>query len=224
MKQVTKKSDITFKSRHFAHKGASSHGFKLTESSQNLKTQVPQDVKSNAHGTLPFGKDFSDEKKLVMQQMASKEKQKEASLDNAQVMSRTNDNGNSEKAESSSAPANAEIDKVQGNPSSLVKSVVYSSAEIKPRNSTLQGASVNLSRTGSQTEERTNVAESDKSSVVEEDSRMKIKSGAPSHTSHLVAANYSFFPGSEEPEFEQPKNAKVRKVFNCKIIKSGYSF
>lgn len=215
MKQVTKKTDISLKSRHFAHKGSSSQGFKQTESSQDLKTQVSQDAKSSSvHGSLPLGKDFSDEKKLVMQQMASKEKQKD---DNAPVVSITADNESSENTEGSSAASNAEMSKASGssgNPPFPVKPAVYSSAEIKPRNSTLQGASVNLSRTGVQTEERTNVAQSDNSSIVEEDSKTKAKSGAAAaHTSHIVAANYSFFPGSEESEVDQPKNAKVNKLF-----------
>lgn len=212
VRQDSKKTDISIKSRHFPHKGSSSQSIKPTQSSQELKTQVShpsQDVKSNVHGSLPLGKDFSNEKKLVMQQMAAKEKQQDASLDNAPVISRTVENESLEKTESSSAASNAEMNRVSGNPPSSDKPAVYSSAEIKPRNSNLQGVNVSLSRTGCQTEERTNVAQNDRSSVAEEDSKTKTKSGA----SHFVAANYSFFPGNEESEFDQPKNTKVKRAF-----------
>ena len=213
MQHVAKKTDISLKSRHFAHKGSSgSQGVKPTESSQDLKTQLSQDAKSHPHGSLPIGKDFSDEKKLVIQQMVSKEKQKDASLvDNATVINRTVENDNSEKTENSSAASNAEMIKESGHTPSSVKPAVYSSADIKPRNSTFQGAIVNSSRTGCQTEERTNIGQSDKNSVAaDEDGKAKAKPTLSSHTSHLVAANYSFFPGNDESELEQPKNAKVK--------------
>ena len=214
MHHVSKKTDISLKSRHFVHKGSSgSQGVKPTESSQDLKTQLSQDAKSYPHaGSLPIGKDFSDEKKLVMQQMVSKEKQKDASLvDNATVINRTVENDNSEKTENSSAASNAEMIKESGHTPSSVKPAVYSSADIKPRNSTFQGAIVNSSRTGCQTEERTNIGQSDKNSVAaDEDVKVKAKPTLSSHTSNLVAANYSFFPGNDESELEQPKNAKVK--------------
>ena len=203
MKQVTKKTDISIKSRHFAHRGPSLQSIKPTDSSNELKTQAIQDTKPNLHGSLPFARDFSDEKKLVMQQMASKEKQKDASLDNATVANSTVENKIAEKTESSSAASNAEL------PPSSVKPAVYSCAEIKPRNSTLQGASVNPPRTGPQTEERTIVTQSEKSGVVEEDSKAKAKPTVSSHTSHLVTANYSFFPVNEESEVDYTKNVKV---------------
>ena len=173
------------------------------ESSQELKTQ---DVKPNVHGNLPLGKDFSAEKKLVMQQMASKERPKDSNLlDDSSDKSRTSENENSEKSEICSAASNVEMSKGSGNPTSSVKPTVYSYAEIKPRNSNLTGA-----RTTSQPEERTNLAQSDKSSVAEEDSRAKAKNSTASNTSHLVAANYSFFPGdNEESELEHSKNTKV---------------
>lgn len=208
LKQVTKKTEISLKSRHFAHKGASSQGIKPAESSQEFKTQ---DTKPSAHGSLPLGKEFSAEKKLVMQQMAAKEKPNDASLqDEASDRSRTTkENESTEKSESSSAASNAEVLKGSGNPPSSVKQAVYSSAEIKPRNSNLAGA--NASRTTSQPEERTNLTQSDKGSAVEEDSRAKAKTSLTSNTSHLVAANYSFFPAdNEETELDQPKNAKVK--------------
>ena len=215
LKHVSKKTEIPLKSRHFAHKGASSQGVKPAESSQDLKTQ---EIKPNAlHGSVQLGKDFSAEKKLVMQQMAVKEKPKDSSSlqDEASDKSRTTElNESSEKAaDSYSAASNAEVSKGSGNPPSSVKQCVYSSAEIKPRNSTLVAASIIASRTISQPEERTNLAPSDKNSVVEEDSKAKVKAtGAASNTSHLVAANYSFFPAdNEESELDQPKNAKVIK-------------
>lgn len=208
MKHVTRKNDSGGKSRHFTHKGSYSHGLKPSESSQSVKTQAPQDAKSNAHGSLPLGKDFSDEKKLVMQQMTSKEKHKDTIVDNVQVMNRTNEDEPLEMPEISSSVTNAEM---SDSSSSSVKSVVYSSADIKPRNFVSQGGgNSSLSRTGFQAEERTNrtnVTQSDTGS--EEDYKMKGKSAAASHTSHLVAANYSFFPGTEESEFEQQKNPKV---------------
>ena len=213
MQHVAKKTEISLKSRHFAHKGPSgSQGVKPTESSQDLKTQLSHDVKSHVHGSLPLGKDFSDEKKLVMQQMASKERQKDASLDNATVISRTVENDDSEKTENSSAASNEETSKESGHTPSSVKPAVYSSADIKPRNSTFQGAVVNSSRTACQTEERTNIGQSDKSGVAaDEDGKVKAKPTLSSHTSHLVAANYSFFPGNDESELEQPKNSKVKR-------------
>lgn len=208
LKQVSKKTEISLKSRHFAHKGASSQGFRPTESSQDLKTQ---DVKPNTHGSVPLSKEFSAEKKLVMQQMAAKEKPNDVSLqDEASDKSRTKENESSEKSESFSPASNAEMLKGSGNPPSTVKQAVYSSAEIKPRSSNLAGANIIASRTTSQPEERTNVAQSDKGSVVDEDSKAKTKPGLASHTSHLVAANYSLFPvDNEESELDQPKNAKV---------------
>lgn len=209
LKQVSKKTEISLKSRHFAHKGASSQGIRPAEGSQDLKTQ---DIRTNMHGSLPLGKEFSAEKKLVMQQMAAKEKPNDVSLlDEASDNSRTKENESSEKSESLSTASNAEMLKGSENPSSTVKQTVYSSTEIKPRNSNLAGANINASRTTSQPEERTNVAQSDKGSVVDEDNKAKPKPGLTSHTSHLVAANYSFFPGdNEESELEQPKN--VNKV------------
>lgn len=208
MKQVTKKTDNSIKSRHFAHRGPSLQSIKPTDSSNELKTQAIQDVKPNLQGSLPFARDFSDEKKLVMQQMASKEKQKDASLNNATVASSTIENKNAEKTESSSAASNAEMRKESSEPPPSVKPVVYSSAEIKPRNSTLQGATVNPSSTVSQTEERAILTQSEKSSVAEEDSKAKAKPTVTSHTSHLVTANYSFFPGNEESEVDNTKNVK----------------
>lgn len=210
LKPVSKKTEISLKSRHFAHKGASSQGIRPAESSQDLKTQ---DVKPNMHGSVPLGKEFSAEKKLVMQQMAAKEKPNEvSSQDVASDKSRTKENESSEKSESFSPASNAEMVKGSGNPSSTAKQAVYSSAEIKPRNSNLVAANINASRTTSQPEERTNVTQSDKGNVIDEDSKAKNKPGLASHTSHLVAANYSFFPvDNEESELEQPKNAKVNK-------------
>ena len=208
LKQVSKKTEISLKSRHFAHKGASSQGIRPAESSQDLKTQ---DGKANMHGGVPLGKEFSAEKKLVMQQMAAKEKPNDVSLpDEASDKSRIKENESSEKSEHLSTASNAEMLKGSENPSSTVKQAVYSSTEIKPRNSNLAGANINASRTNSQPEERTNVVQSDKSSVVDEDSKAKTKPGLASHTSHLVAANYSFFPvDNEESELELPKNVKV---------------
>lgn len=205
LKQVSKKTEISLKSRHFAHKGASSQGIRPAEGSQDLKTQ---DIRANMHGSVPLGKEFSAEKKLVMQQMAAKEKPNDVSLlDEASDNSRTKVNESSEKSESLSTASNAEMLKGSENPSSTVKQTVYSSTEIKPRNSNLAGANINASRTTSQPEERTNVAQSDKGSVVDEDNKAKPKPGLTSHTSHLVAANYSFFPAdNEESELEQPKN------------------
>ncbi|KAL9972041.1 hypothetical protein ACROYT_G018280 [Oculina patagonica] len=208
LKHVTKKTEIPLKSRHFAHKGASSQGIKPSESSQELKTQ---DIKPNTHGSLPLGKEFSAEKKLVMQQMAAKEKPNDASFqDEASDKNRTTkEHESSEQPESCSAASNAEMLKGSVNPPSSVKQAVYSSAEIKPRNSNLTGASVNASRIASQPEERTNLTQSDKASVVEEDSKARTKPSLTSNTSHLVAANYSFFPAdNEETELDQPKNAK----------------
>ena len=207
LKQVSKRTEISLKSRHFVHKGASSQGIRPAESSQDLKTQ---DVKTNMHGSAPLGKEFSAEKKLVMQQMAAKEKPNDVSLqDEASDKSRTKENESSENSESFSPASNAEMLKGSGNPP---KQAVYSSAEIKPRNSNLAGTNINASRTTSQPEERTNVAQSNKGSVVDEDSKAKTKPGLSSHTSHLVAANYSFFPvDSEESELEQPRNAKVNR-------------
>lgn len=208
MKHVTRKNDSGGQSRHFTHKGSYSNGLKPSESSQSVKTQAPQDTKSNAHGSLPLGKDFSDEKKLVMQQMTSKEKHKDTIVDNVQVMNRTNEHEPSEMPEISSSVTNVDM---SDSSSSSVKSVVYSSADIKPRNFVSQGGgNSSLSRTGFQAEERTNrtnVTQSDIGS--EEDYKMKGKSAAASHTSHLVAANYSFFPGTDESEFEQQKNPKA---------------
>lgn len=210
LKQATKKTEISLKSRHFAHKGASSQGIKHTESSQELKTH---DIKQSVPGSLLPGKDFSAEKKLVMQQMTAKEKPNDASLqDEASDENRTTkEHEISEKPDSFSAASNVEVLKGSGNPSS-VKQTVYSSAEIKPRNSNLAGASVNVSSTtSSQPEERTNLTQSDKSSVVEEDNRAKAKTSLTSKTSHLVAANYSFFPvDNEQTESDQPINAKVK--------------
>lgn len=209
MKHVTRKNDSGVKSRHFTHKGNYSLGRKPSESSQSVKTQAPQDAKSNAHGSLPLGKDFSDEKKLVMQQMTSKEKHKDTMMvDNVQVMNRTKEHEPSEMLEISSSVTNAEM---SDSSSSSVKSVVYSSADIKPRNFVSQGGgNCSLSRTGFQAEERTNRTNVTQSAIgSEEDYKMKGKSAAASHTSHLVAANYSFFPGTEESELEQQKNPKV---------------
>lgn len=208
MKQGTRKNHSGVKSRHFTHKGSYSHDLKPSDSSQNVKTPAPQDAKSNGRGSLPLGKDFSDEKKLVMQQMTSKEKRKDTIVDNVQVMNRTNEHEPSEMPEISSSVTNAEVSE---NSSSSIKSVVYSSTDIKPRNFVSQGGgNSSLSRTGFQAEERnnrSNVTQSDIGS--EEDYIVKGKSAAASHTSHLVAANYSFFPGTEESEFEQQKNPKV---------------
>lgn len=205
LKQVSKKTEISLKSRHFPHKGATSQGTGLAESSQDLKTQ---DVKPNMQGSAPLGKEFSAEKKLVMQQMTAKEKSNDVSLqEQASDKIRTKENESSEKSASFSPPLNAEI-KGSGN---LPKQAVYSSAEIKPRNSNLAGTNISSSRTTSQSEERTNVVQSDKGSVVDGDSKAKTTPGLASHTSHLVAANYSFFPvDNEESELEQPKNTKVK--------------
>lgn len=206
LKQVSKKTEISLKSRHFPHKGATSRGTGPAESSQDLKTQ---DVKPNMQGSAPLGKEFSAEKKLVMQQMTAKEKPNDVSLqEQASDKIRTKENESSEKSASFSPPLNAEILKGSGN---LPKQAVYSSAEIKPRNSNLAGTNISSSRTTSQSEERTNVVQSDKGSVVDGDSKAKTKPGLASHTSHLVAANYSFFPvDNEESELEQPKSTKVK--------------
>ena len=94
-----------------------------------------------------------------------------------------------------------------------MKQTVYSSVDIKPRNSNLTGARA----TSSQTEERTNLAQSDKTSVTEEEGRAKAKTSTGVNTSHLVAANYSFFPAdNEDSEVDHSKNTKVRSL--CRFL------
>lgn len=203
--QRSKKTDISLKSRHFSHKGSSLLGVKQTESLQNLKPQLPLDVRNNA----PLGKDFSDERKLVMQQMAANDEFNNGSGDSAANASKSVHDSNLEMSESSS---NAETGKDIGNPP-LSKPAVYSTAEIKPRTSSLQLANVPLSRTGSQSEEGINSAVNDKS-CAEEDSKTRAKPTVSSYgVSHHAPANYSFFPGHEEGEFEPPRNAKVNINF-----------
>ncbi|XP_044176321.1 cyclin-dependent kinase-like 5 isoform X1 [Acropora millepora] len=202
----SKKTDISLKSRHFSHKGSSLLGVKQTESLQNLKPQLPLDVKSNGLGIASLGKDFSDERKLVMQQMATNDEFNNGSGDSATIASKSVHDTNLEMSESAS---NAEIGKDMGNPP-LSKPAVYSTAEIKARTSSLQLANVPLSRTGSQSEEGINSAVNDKSCVAEEDSKTRAKPTVPSYgVSHHAPANYSFFPGHEEAEFEPPRNVKA---------------
>lgn len=206
----SKKTDISLKSRHFSHKGSSLLGVKQTESLQNLKPQLPLDVKSNGLGIASLGKDFSDERKLVMQQMATNDEFNNGSGDSATIASKSVHDTNLEMSESAS---NAEIGKDMGNPP-LSKPAVYSTAEIKARTSSLQLANVPLSRTGSQSEEGINSAVNDKSCVAEEDSKTRAKPTVPSYgVSHHAPANYSFFPGHEEAEFEPPRNVKVNINF-----------
>lgn len=206
LRDRTKRTDISLKSRHFSHKGSSLQGVRQSESSQDLKASAHHDVKSNVLGSVPLGKDFSDEQKLVMQQLASKaDKQNDASLGNATVSNRVVERAHSERTENLS---NGETGKDAGNPSSI-KPAVYSSSDIKARNSSLSDANFNLSRTGAQTEEKTNFALNDKSSVSEDDNKAKTKSTASSYTGHHVPANYSFFPDQEDSEFDQPKNSKL---------------
>lgn len=214
----SKKTDISLKSRHFSHKGSSLLGVRQTESLQNLKTQLPLDIKNNALGNAPLGKDFSDERKLVMQQMAANNEPNNgtSTSDSATNGSKSVHDTNLEMSESSS---NAEIGKDIGNPP-LSKPAVYSTAEIKPRTSSLQVANVPSFRTGSQSEEGINFAVNDKSCVAEEDSKTRAKSTVSSYgVSHHAPANYSFFPGHEETEFEQPRNSKVNITFKRKAKK-----
>ncbi|XP_058941068.2 cyclin-dependent kinase-like 5 [Pocillopora verrucosa] len=204
LKQAAKKAEIPTKSRYFSHKGYSSQGITAVESLQELKTQ---DIKPNSHGNPPLGKDFSAEKKLVMQQMVAKERPKDSNQqDDSSDKNRTSDIENSEKSESCTSAPTVEISKGSGNSPLSVKQTVYSSVDIKPRNSNLTAARA----TTSQNEERTNLAQSDKTSVTEDEGRAKAKTSTGVSTSHLVAANYSFFPAdNEDSEVDHSKNTKL---------------
>ncbi|PFX27245.1 Cyclin-dependent kinase-like 5 [Stylophora pistillata] len=202
LKQGAKKAEIPTKSRYFSHKGSSSQGIKAGESMQELKTQ---DIKPNSHQNPSLGKDFSVEKKLVMQQMTAKERPKDSNQqEDSTDKNRTSETENSEKSESCATAPSVEISKESGNPPSAVKQTVYSSVEIKPLNSNLTGVRATTSQTG----EKNNLAQSDKTSVTE-DGRAMAKTSSGASTSHLMAANYSFFPpDNEESELDHSKNSK----------------
>lgn len=203
LKQGAKKAEIPTKSRYFSHKGSSSQGIKAGESMQELKTQ---DIKPNSHQNPSLGKDYSVEKKLVMQQMIAKERPKDSNQqEDSPDKKRTSETENSEKSESCATAPSVEMSKESGNPPSAVKQTVYSSVDIKPRNSNLTGVRATTSQTG----EKNNLAQSDKTSVTE-DGRAMAKTSSGANTSHLMAANYSFFPADdEESELDHSKNSKL---------------
>ena len=202
------------KSRHFPHKGAVFQGSKPTESTQELISDVLFDSKTNSRGSVslssqlvPSGKDFSAEKKLVQQQMAAKEQ------DSSCFVSLTNVSGAEEveemnKTENTSSVSNVDLKELTTDISS--EETVYSSAEIKPRNSVLQAASNSSSETALESKQKTNTTHNGKYREEDDDFRCRSKSNG-SQTSHLVTANYSFFPGNEQSEPEQSKSTRVRE-------------